>query len=426
MKKTVLVLGGGGFIAGFIVAALRRAGHTVICAVPHPQADAPDQRPCDLTTIVHAHDAIDLLEGVDAVVNAAGILRETRGRPFDAVHYHGPLAVAQACVDKGIRNFVQVSALGTENDGAFITSKHRLDAALLTMDLDAVVLRPSVVYSTRGSYGGTSALRAHAAWPGVLLIPGTGEYEIQPVAAEDLAGTVVGALQTPVSGSFDVVGPEVITLGDYLRSWRSWLGFGRAMEMRIPERLVTFAAHAAEMLGRGPMGTTTWGMLINGNTAEPAAHARLESELGIAPRALRSVMESDPSQVQDRWHARLHALAPVLQIGLVMLMFLSALAGFLTSEEEIRSLVRGTAMESVYPVALARVAAITDLILGLALMLFGPRTLVMAATFSLVAVYTAVFGILLPDLWLEPLGGMAKNLVVLPAIAALWVLGDKR
>jgi hypothetical protein len=40
--------------------------------------------------------------------------------------------------------------------------------------------------------------------------------------------------------------------------------------------------------------------------------------------------------------------------------------------------------------------------------------------------YTAAFGALLPAQWLDPLGGLAKNLMILPALAALWVLADRR
>jgi hypothetical protein len=43
-----------------------------------------------------------------------------------------------------------------------------------------------------------------------------------------------------------------------------------------------------------------------------------------------------------------------------------------------------------------------------------------------VLAYTLAFGIALPAAWLDPLGGLAKNLVVLPALAILWVLVERR
>ena len=45
---------------------------------------------------------------------------------------------------------------------------------------------------------------------------------------------------------------------------------------------------------------------------------------------------------------------------------------------------------------------------------------------ALLLVYTLVFGLGLPALWLDPLGGLAKNLVLLPTLAVLWVVSDRR
>lgn len=67
---------------------------------------------------------------------------------------------------------MQVSALGDPRDGEFIASKHALDADLQKLDLDWAILRPSVVYSPAGSYGGSSLLRALAALPFMLFVPG--------------------------------------------------------------------------------------------------------------------------------------------------------------------------------------------------------------------------------------------------------------
>ena len=74
---------------------------------------------------------------------------------------------------------------------------------------------------------------------------------------------------------------------------------------------------------------------------------------------------------------------------------------------------------------LARAGAALDGVLGLALLVApGPR--VVLAMLALVAAYTLAFGIALPALWLDPLGGLAKNLVLLPALAVLAVLSERR
>lgn len=425
-KRTVLVIGAGGFLAGFLIAALRERGWRVLRGVRSPEAVDEDARHCDFERL-HAptHWAPELV-GVDAVVNVAGILRETGKRRFLTIHHDAPLALAQACVDCGVRRFVQISALGDSTDGAFVTSKHRFDDALLALPLMAVVLRPSVVYSASGSYGGTSLLRALAAMPGVLPMPSDGEWLIQPLAAEDLAQLVVRALESEVCGAFDVGGPQPITLRAYQQRWRAWLRLPGARVVRIPEALVSLGVALSERLGRGPMSATTWRMLRRGNVTGPDASERLYRSFGFAPRALDDVLDTRPSQVQDRWHARLYLVAPALRTGIVLLFLFSAWAGFATPAVHIERLTAGSLLALLHPVELARGAAVTDLVLGIALLIGSRVRWVIGAMLALIGTYTLAFGLLLPALWLDPLGGLAKNLVVLPALSALWIISERR
>lgn len=169
----VLITGAYGFIGMHVVAALLRAGHVPVAAVRGSRAAMPgmDSVACDFTRDVDAAAWRPRLAGIDAVVNCAGILREARAGDFERVHATVPLALAQACRDAGVRRLVQVSALGDPRDAEFVASKHRGDEAILRSGIDAVVLRPSVVYSTRGSYGGTTLLRGLAALP-LIPLPG--------------------------------------------------------------------------------------------------------------------------------------------------------------------------------------------------------------------------------------------------------------
>ncbi len=424
---TVLVVGAAGFLGGFIVTALRDSGWNVLRGIrPEGRRLADDERTCDLVELTSPEAWYPMLEGVDAVVNVAGILREESGQTFDVIHYQSPLALATACVERGVKRFVQISALGVPADGGFIASKHRFDSALLELPLQSIVLRPSVVYATAGSYGGTSLLRALAAFPGFQLLPSHGLWPIQPVAAEDLARLVARAVVSGQSGTYDVGAPEPISLRNYQAAWRRWMRIAGKQAVSVPEALVTAQAWIWERLGRGPVGETMWRMLRRGNTTRPDAAARLEAEFGITPRALDDVLALRPSQVQDRRHAQLYFLAPTLRMAVVVLWVLSAFAGFFTPAVKIEQLASGSILASMSPVALVRAASVIDFMLaGWLLSGWRPRMAIAFMAMSLLA-YTVIFGLVLPVLWLEPLGGLAKNLVLLPALAVLWVLVDRR
>lgn len=424
--RSVLVLGANGFIGGFIAAALREAGLRVVRGARlSGRTAAADERDCDVARMRTPEAWRDALRDVDAVVNAAGILRESGAQRFDAVHVEGPLALAQACLAAGIERFVQASALGHPDDGGFIASKHRFDDALLALPLRAVVLRPSLVYAAAGSYGGTSLLRALAAMPFAQWLPGDGRWPLQPVAAEDVAALAVRALDAP-PGVYAVGGPETMSLREYQAHWRRWLRIPGTRAVRVPEALVALQVAAMERIGAGPVGRTMWRMLRRGNVPEPGAFAYVRDAFGFAPRALGEALAARPSQVQDRWHAQLYFLAPALRGSLVALWLVSGWVGLTASAAEVRALVDGTWLATLAPVPLARATGALDLVLAAWLASSRAPRFALALMIASVAAYTLAFGVAAPSSWLDPLGGLAKNLVLLPALAVAWVLADRR
>lgn len=424
---TVLVVGANGFLAGYLIAALHRHGWRVLRGIRDGgRALREDERPADLARMTSPQDWRETLRGVDAVVNAAGILRETGAQTFQAIHVDGPLALARACVDCGVPRFVQLSALGEPADGEFIASKHRFDDELLKLPLSAVALRPSVVYAASGSYGGTSLLRALAAFPGRQLLPGDGRWPLQPVAAEDLGEIAARAAGGAQSGVYEIGGPAPLSLREYQSTWRRWLRIDGRGAVFFPEALVSLQVAIGERLGRGPVGETMWRMLRRGNIARADAHARVRADFGHAPAALADALAATPSQVQDRWQAQLYFLAPTLRIAIVALWLVSAVAGWSTPAATIEAMVAGSPLAAWQPVALARITGALDAVLALGLLVgWRPRAMLGLMGIS-VSAYTLAFGVLLPAQWLDPLGGLAKNLVVLPALAVAWVLADRR
>lgn len=427
----VLVTGASGFIGSHIVTALRAAGHEVIAAVRNPDragrfASGTAVR-CDLARDTHIEDWLPRLEGIDAVVNAAGILRESGRQKFRTVHVDAPRALFEACLRAGVRKVIQISALGNPQDGEFIRSKHDADDFLATLELDWVILRPSVVYSPAGSYGGTSLLRALAALPGFLFLPGDGQQRLQPIVAEDLGRATARLVETDGGNRriLEATGPTVVTFEEYLGSLRRWLGLGTARVMRVPLALIRPFAALGEVFGRGPLGLTMFRMLQRGNVATPGAAAVFAAAVGFPPHGLRETLEAAPSHVQDRWHARLYPLAPLLRSTLALLWIGSGLAGFLHPLEASVALLGAAGVPAAPAAFLVYGASGVDMVLGALVMTRFVRIAVVLMLVSVVA-YTLFIGIALPTFWLEPFGALLKNLPLIPALLMLLVLADRR
>lgn len=314
----VLVTGANGFLGASIVSALRGAGHEVVAAVRNPSEGSGAEIACDLARDVDAEVWKPRLIGIGAVINCAGILRETHTDTFQRVHVDGPLALFRACADCGVRRVIQLSALGEPQDGEFIASKHRGDAALAQLDLDWLVLRPGLVYSVHGAYGGTSLLRALAALPVILPLPRDGTQSLRPLAVEDLAGAMVAALTRPqvCSQVLELVGPEILTLREYLLAWRGWFGLRRPRVIELPQPLVALTVALGEWWGRGPLCRAIANLLERRRVGADAALARMRELLGVRPQALATVLAAHPSSEGDLREARWYAWRIVLDVAL--------------------------------------------------------------------------------------------------------------
>ncbi len=427
----ILITGAYGFIGSHIASALHVAGHEVIVAVRRPDTRGRFAHwpaiACDFAHDTRVQDWLPRLRGVDAVVNGAGILRETRTQTFSAVHIEAPKALFGACACAGVRKIVQISALGNPEDGEFIRSKHAADAYLSTLDLDWLILRPSVTYSTAGSYGGTSLLRALAALPFVLFMPGDGRQRLQPIAVDDLARAVVRLVEPGIGTRriLEAVGPQPITFENYLCAFRRWLGFARPYIVKLPLSLIRPFAHLGEWLGRGPLGMTMYRMLQRDNVASPGAAEQFVKTVGFQPRSVDETLKAAPSHVQDRWHARLYLLAPVLRLTLALLWIGSGIAGFLNPAEMSTAQLAIAGIPVVAAMPLVILASSADIVFGVLALTRHVRLAAAFMLFMLVA-YTLLLGSALPALWLEPFGSLLKNLPLIPAVLILLVLQDRR
>jgi len=425
----ILLTGAYGFIGSGIAAALRGAGHVVVPAVRRPRAGDAVVIGCDLGRDVRPEQWLPRLAAIDAVVNCAGILRERRGETFQAVHCDAPIALFEACVRLGIRRVVQVSALGNPGDAEFLASKHRCDAALGRLPLDWTVLRPSLVYSPMGAYGGTSLLRAMACLPRLLFVPGRGEQRVQPVDLADLSAAVVACLAVGPRAHgqvIEVAGPQVMTIREYLVAWRDWFGLEAARVVEVPPWLTSAGCMAGEWLGRGPLGRTMQRMLDHHNVAAPDALPRLETVLRLRPASLAESLAARPCQVQDRLHAFTYFVYPLLLVAVAAAWIASGAVGFVTPADEVRGLFAHAGLPPAAGPPLAWLASALDVVLGFLVLVRRFAPLAILLMLASVAVYTLVIGAVWPAYWLDPFGGLLKNLVIAPALLFLYAWSRQR
>ncbi len=223
--RSVLVLGGTGFIGRAVVARL--AARCVRVYVPtrrYARARAVVMLPTVAVLEADIHDPrtlARLVEPCDAVINLVGIMGERRGDPYGPdlarAHVDLPRSVAAAMkASPNARRLIHMSALNASTDAPsmYLRSKGDGEAAVRGEAGDALALtivRPSVVFGPGDHFLDRFAAIARL----VPVIPlGSPEARFQPVYVGDVADAIVNALDEERSygRAYALVGPEVFTL----------------------------------------------------------------------------------------------------------------------------------------------------------------------------------------------------------------------
>jgi len=250
-QKTVLVLGGYGFVGRHTVRALQRHNVRVLIGTRGKgKSIANDtERFISLHKALRAADWHTVLEGVDAVINTVGILRERRGEGYDAVHNRGPEALAKACRKRNI-TLIHMSALGIEDSSPnrYTLSKLNGENALTQSGCTGSIVRTSVVNAVDG-YGSGWLYRV-ACWP-VWMVPAGAVHLLSPIEADDVGEQSVDpSLPAPL---FTIRVPQTIArFFAHLFDWLHITPYSIGHHELLEADNVPFDNQLQRILGRAP------------------------------------------------------------------------------------------------------------------------------------------------------------------------------
>jgi NADH dehydrogenase len=222
--KNVLLIGGSGFVGGWIANRLSERGIRV--TIPTRHRDNTKQLILLPTVEMVEANVNDpqqlaaLMQGQDAVINLVGILHDhdsrlPYGKGFAAAHIELPKKIVAAMKQTGVRRLVHMSALNAAVDAPseYLRSKGEGEAAVVAAmsELDVTVFRPSVIFGPGDAFLGMFAkmLRLFPFFP-----LGGGAARFQPVYVGDVADAFTGCLtdRATFGHTYELCGPKVYTL----------------------------------------------------------------------------------------------------------------------------------------------------------------------------------------------------------------------
>ncbi|STX28997.1 oxidoreductase [Legionella beliardensis] len=426
----ILITGASGFAGTWVTRELIQKGHQVVAAVRDiaytqklfPQAQV---QACDFVKDTTVEAWLPRLAGIDVVINCVGIFYHSNPKIMWAIHFDTPKALFKAAEQSTVKQIIHLSALGVDcYQSDYATSKKAIEDYLLTLKIPAIILRPSFIYGP-ASEGGMALMRALAAFPGIIPLPGKGMQQFQPIHVGDLAHAISNMIEHDINEAviLAAVASTPITLKEILLTLRSWLQLARGYCLSIPLILIKLGAKLGDYLPFSTINTPAIAMLELGNVTSPAEAKKFAQTARLTPRSFTEGVYSYPSNKPDRFYARLFFIKPLLRLSLAFMWLASALvSAFFFPRVASYTLLAKVGVASSWQPFLLNSACIINALIGISL-LFNYKTKLNCVLQVLVmAAYTVIITIKLPDLWLEPFGSIVKNIPVLISIIILYLM----
>ena len=243
MKNQICtILGGGGFIGRYLVRNLTKKNYRCIISTRNAFQKGylkTQATPGSIELINWNSNNFDELkesiENSDVVINLIGILYETRKQKFMKIHRDIPEAVAKICAKSDVKKFIQVSAIGANENSKSLYQRSKFQGELkaLTNFKNTIIIRPSVVCGTEDNF--TNLFSKLSVLP---VIPVVGiNYKFQPILVTDVADAIVKAIEAKDNYGkiYEIGGPKIISFGDMVKSITKTLNKKRfVVEMPMP------------------------------------------------------------------------------------------------------------------------------------------------------------------------------------------------
>jgi len=157
------------------------------------------------------------LRNCDALVHLIGIGKQSSKYNFED-NVDLTKNMIKTCKKSGIKKIIYISGLGvTKNSRSdYFISKYKAEQEIINSGLNYTIFRPSYIV---GKKDYLSKFILKQIKKGIVIIPGSGKYHLQPIFVEDVAKIILESISEKKFSNkiLDLVGPEIIKFEDFVK-----------------------------------------------------------------------------------------------------------------------------------------------------------------------------------------------------------------
>jgi len=258
--RSILLVGGTGYVGDAMRQRLREAGHDVTLLVRSSSPSEQYQQQGYATVQGDVTDPTSLVRAMervrpDVVINLVAVIKESGNATFERMNYRGTVNVVDAMRETGLSRILQMSALGAANipDYPYHYTKWKAEHYVKDSGLTWTIFRPSIIFGPGEQVQFVSQLADVVKMKAAPVMPvvGDGRSRFQPVHLDDVAASFERAVRDPemtAGQTYELGGAEVVTYEEILDECARVLGKQKA-KVHVP---VALMKPAAALMGAVP------------------------------------------------------------------------------------------------------------------------------------------------------------------------------
>tara|TARA_B100000959_G_scaffold8142_1_gene8219 strand:- start:2468 stop:3322 length:855 start_codon:yes stop_codon:yes gene_type:complete len=214
--STITITGANGFVAKNLRNFLSK-NHIKVIAIARKTFQKHHTETAVYSKTLLEKGLQNKLRNCDALVHLIGI-----GKQSSKYNFEGNVDLTKnmikTCKKSGIKKIIYISGLGvTKNSRSdYFISKYKAEQEIINSGLNYTIFRPSYIVGKK-DYLSKFVLKQIK--KGIVIIPGSGKYHLQPIFVEDVAKIILESISEKKFSNkiLDLVGPEIIKFEDFVK-----------------------------------------------------------------------------------------------------------------------------------------------------------------------------------------------------------------
>ena len=280
----VVMTGANGFVGKNVGKVLTKKGISVVGIVRKGKGSSINFGDVIISKDLSESYLTSKLHSCYALLHFIGRGKQTVDSDYQKVNVGLTKNAIKLCKKAKIKKIIFISGLGVSKDTTFgyFISKFQAEQEIINSGLDYTIFRASYII---GEDDSLSNLLFKQMKKGIITIPGSGRYRLQPIFVGDVAEVVFQSITQKIFSNkiIDLVGPKTIRFNDYVRD------FLQGKKTPIKNINLEDAYHAALNNPKTDFGIDDLNILVGDYVGN---HKKLKHMSGIEFKTHKAILET--------------------------------------------------------------------------------------------------------------------------------------